>query len=76
MLCQCYCALLLIFLTTQTLTSMVAHIMVTSVNGIVVQEADRQIKICLSCFDKFDQELGESTYEENTGNQLNINNLL
>ena len=43
---------------------MIAHIMVTSVNDIVVQEDDLQMNIFLSCFDNFDQELEESTNEE------------
>ena len=62
--------------TTQTSTAMIAHIMVTSVDDIAVQEADRQIKIFLSCFNKFDQELGESTNEEIPDNNLTINNVV
>ena len=53
-----------LMLTTQSLTSMVAHLMSPEVTERSIQEADRRIKVFLTYFHKFDQEILQSFVPE------------
>ena len=59
-----------LLLTTQMLTAMIAHLMILEVNETTIK-ADRRIKLFLSFFDKFDQQL---TLESNTHKHKSIEN--
>ena len=53
-----------VMLTTQSLTSMLAHLMSPEVTERSIQEADRRIKVFLTYFHKFDQEILQSFVPE------------
>ena len=53
-----------VMLTTQSLTSMLAHLMSPEVTERSIQEADRCIKVFLTYFHKFDQEILQSFLPE------------
>jgi len=53
-----------VFLTTQALTCMIAHLMITDITNESITEAEKQIKIFLNTFDEFDKEFSKECDDE------------
>ena len=65
-----------IFLTTQALTAMIAHVMIVDINNETITETERRIKIFLNIFDNFDKEFRDKTLDiDDMGDVTSTNTL-